>query len=119
MKLINPKLQRLLLFVPVLLMLFVSGCASSSGGASAPGGGRSLKDVDLDVTPKMTKYHNAVARGELTQGEQEQINNAYARYQAAYNEALQAANNNRNAPAPSNVEALATQVISALGQAAP
>jgi hypothetical protein len=68
----------------------------------------------MDVSRKMTQFHNAVAAGGVTQGEKDQVNNASARYQAAYNQALQAAGSNRNAPAPDNVTALATQVIGAV-----
>ena len=103
----------------LILLLFVPGCASSSGGSSSPGGAgtggsRTLKQGDLDVSSRMTRYHNAVAAVGLTQGERAEVNNAYAQYRAAYNEALQAAGNNRNAPAPDNVTELANQVIDAL-----
>ena len=120
MKRINPKIQKLAVFAALLLMLFVSGCASSSGGSGSPGGSgrsRTLKETEMDVSWPMTRFRNAVDRGSMTQGEQEQVNNAYARYQAAYREALQAAGNNRDAPAPDNVKALATEVISAVGAA--
>ena len=62
----------------------------------------------------MTRFRNGVAAGVVTRGEQEQVNSAYASYEAAYREALQAANNNRNAPTPDNVKALATKVIAAI-----
>ena len=120
MKSINTKIQTLVLLVPLLLTLFISGCASSSGGSgdssgSSSGGSRTLKQVDLDVSPKMTRFHNVVAGGGgVTQGEQEQVNSAYARYRAAYNQALQAAGNNPNAPAPESVTTAANQVIGAL-----
>jgi hypothetical protein len=117
---INSKMQKLVLFGMLLLSLFISGCASSSGGSgesggSSSGGSRTLKQVDLDVSPKMNRFHNVVAGGGVTQGEKDQVNNAYARYQAAYNQALQAAGNNGNAPAPANVKAAADDVLSALG----
>jgi hypothetical protein len=63
----------------------------------------------------MTRYRNAVASGAgVTEGEKEQINSLYARYQAAYSEALQAAGNNRDAPAPKSVTDPATQLIGAI-----
>jgi len=101
----------------LLAMLFISGCATSSGGSDSPGGSsasRSLKQVDIDVSWSMTRFRNAAATGTMTQGEKDQVNGAYARYQAAYHEALQAANNNVDAAAPANVGTLATQVISAV-----
>jgi hypothetical protein len=118
---INSKMQKLALFGMLLLSLFISGCASSSGGSGSPGGSssggsRTLKQVDLDVSPKMTRFHNAVASGAgVTEGEKDQVNNAYARYQAAYNQALQAAGNNPNTPAPADVKAAANDVLGALG----
>jgi hypothetical protein len=121
MKLINPKIQTLAVFISLILMLFVSGCASTPGGssdssASGSGGSRTLKQVDLDVSPKMTHFHNAVASGAgVTEGEKDQVNAAYARYQSAYQQALQAAGNNPNTPAPANVTAAADELIGALG----
>jgi hypothetical protein len=119
MKPTNPKIKQLVLFVALLLTLFISGCASGSGGSGSPGGSstggsRTLKQVDLDVSAKMTGFHNAVAAVLVTQGDRQQVNSAYARYQAAYNQALQAAGNNPDAPAPDNVKALATQVVGAV-----
>ena len=115
----NSKIQKLALTVALLATLFVSGCASSSGGSGSPGGsgsggGRTFKEVDMDVSSPMTRYHNAVGRGNITLGEQQQVNSAYSQYRAAYDQALQAAGNNRDAPVPANVAALATQVIGAV-----
>lgn len=111
----NSKIQKLALTVALLATLLVSGCASSSGGSSSPGGsgsgGRSFRQVDMDVSEPMTRFRNAVGRGNITLGEQQQVNSSYSQYRAAYDQALQAAGNNRDAPAPANVKALATQVI--------
>ena len=121
MKLINPKTQTLAVFMSLILMLFAPGCASSSGSSGSPsgsgsGGSRTLKQVDLDVSPKMTHFNNAVASGVgVTEGEKDQVNAAYSRYQAAYNQALQAAGNNPNTPAPANVKASADELLGALG----
>ena len=68
----------------------------------------------MDVSGPMTRFHNAVATGNITPGEQQQVNSDYAQYRAAYDQALQAAGNNRDALAPANVDALATQVIGAV-----
>jgi len=59
----------------------------------------------------MTGYRNAAAAGRLTLGERERVNAAYANYQVAFNEALQAAQNDYDAPTPNNVKALANEVI--------
>jgi hypothetical protein len=121
MKLINPKTQTLAVLMSLILMLFPSGCASNSGGSNdsgafGSGGSRTLKQVDLDVSPKVTHFHNAVASGgAVTQGEQDQVNAAYSRYQSAYNQALQAAGNNANTPAPPSVTTAADQLLGALG----
>ena len=73
----------------------------------------------MDVSAPMTRFHNAVSSGNITSGEQQQVNSAYSQYQAAYSQALQAAGNNRDAPAPANVKALATQVIGAVQSSIP
>jgi hypothetical protein len=119
MKLIKQSVEKLALCLQLLLMLFLSGCVSSSGGSDNPvgsgGGYRTLKQVDHEVTPKMTRFRNALAAGTaVTQDNQQEVNNAYARYQAAYTQALHAAGNNPNAPAPDDVTARATQLLGAL-----
>ena len=102
----------------LLATFFVSGCASSSGGSSSPGssssGGRTFKQVDMDVSQPMTRFRNSTSSGNITLGEQQQVNSTYSQYRAAYDQALQAAGNNRDAPAPANVKALATQLIGEL-----
>jgi hypothetical protein len=110
----SSKILSLALYASFLLMLFVSGCASSSGGSSSPGGSadtRTLKETGMDVSRSMTQFRNAVAAGTVTQARQAQINEAYSRFESAYHDALQAVNDNRNAPASDNVKALATEVI--------
>src|SRR5690348_7162322 len=123
MKSTDSKIQELALLMSLIVMLFVAGCASSSGGSGSPGGSggsRTLKQVDLEVSPKMTRFNNvAASTGGVTQGEKAQVNDAYSQYQAAYKKALQAAGNNPDAPAPANVSALATQVIGAIDEAVP
>ena len=103
----------------LILMLFVSGCATGSGGssdssASGSGGSRTLKQVDLDVSPKMTRFNNASGFA-VTEGEKDQVKAAYSRYQSAYQQALQAAGNNPNTPAPANVTSAADDLIGILG----
>ena len=119
MNFIDTKIQTLAVFMSLILMLFVSGCASNSGGSGSPGGSasgssRTLKQVDLDVSPKMTRFNNASGAG-VTEGEKDQVNAAYSRYQSAYHQALQAAGNNPNAPAPANVTSAADELIGILG----
>jgi hypothetical protein len=120
MKLINTKIQILSVITSLTLLLLGAGCASTSGGSessggSSSGGSRSLKQVDLEVEPKMNRYHNVVGSGGgVTEGEKQEVNSAYARYQTAYNQALKAAGNNPNAPAPANVTSAATDLIGVL-----
>lgn len=120
----NLKIQKLALTVALLATLFVSGCASSSGGSGSPGGSssggsRTFKEVDMDVSGPMTRFHNAIATGNITPAEQQQVNSDYSQYRAAYDQALQAAGNNRDAPVPADVAALATQVIGAVHSSIP
>ena len=56
-------------------------------------------------------YRNAVYRGRLTLGEREQVNAAYKEYKAAFDQALQAARDNYDAPTPENVKTLANEII--------
>jgi hypothetical protein len=65
----------------------------------------------MDVRGSMTQFRNAVAAGTVTQARQAQINDAYSRFESAYHDALVSASDNRNAPAPDGVKALATNVI--------
>jgi hypothetical protein len=127
MKIIDLKIQRAALLgslvLTLLLMLLISGCTSgtgasssaggSSSGSASSGGSRTLKQVDMDVSWPITQFRNASGFGKVTSTEQEQVNSAYSRYEAAYREALQAAHNNPDAPAPANVKALADKVIEA------
>jgi hypothetical protein len=105
----RPKIQNLAVFAVLVLLLVLPGCSTLNSGGS-----RTLKQTEMDVSWPMTRFRNGVAAGGVTLGEQEQVNSAYAGFEAAYREALQAANNNRNAPAPDNVKALATKVIAAV-----
>jgi len=93
----------LLLFTALLL----SGCASMQSG-----GQTTLKQTQIYVDWPMTRYRNAVARGVVTLGEQQQVNAAYASYQSAFAAAVQAAHSNYDAPTPDNVKQLADQVVS-------
>ncbi len=56
-------------------------------------------------------FRNAEVWGRLTRGEKERGNAAYSNYRTAFDEALQAANGNYNAPTPDNVKTLANEAI--------
>ena len=62
----------------------------------------------------MAGFRIAVAAGSATAGEKEKVNAAYTKYKVAFDEALQAAQNNDNAPTPKNVKALANEVVRVL-----
>jgi len=89
-----------------LILMMLPGCASSSGS-----GGYPLKLTQMNVDWKMTAYREAVTAGNLTTGQQQHINAAYQAYQAAFQQALTAANGNLESPAPANVRQLATELI--------
>ncbi len=103
------KLRILAVLVTTLLLLVARGCATTGGGGS-----RTLKEVEMDVSGAMTRFRNGDAAGAVTFAERQQVQSAYASYQSAYREALQAAQDNGNAPAPDNVKTLATQVIATI-----
>jgi hypothetical protein len=102
-------IPKLAIFVVLVLLLVLTGCSTLNTSGS-----RTLKQTEMDVSWPMTRFRNGVAAGGVTQGEQQLVNSAYSSFEAAYGEALKTANNNRNAPAPDNVKALATKVIAAV-----
>jgi hypothetical protein len=72
-----------------------------------------LKQTGDDVGRVMTRYRNLVAfGGTVTAAQQQQVAAAYDAYQQAFNQAVQDAHSNYDAPTPDNVKALANQVIS-------
>jgi len=112
-------MENLKLYLPALILtlitaLLAGGCASTeSGEAAYP----TLRQTQIDVSGPMNKYRTA--EGDLTLGEKQQIDNAYARYHAAYVAALQNAQGNDNAPTPDNVKRLADALVAdidALGE---
>lgn len=104
-----PAFTALVASAVLLLLLIAPGCSTTSAG-----GERTLKQTEMDVSWPMTRFRNACSAGRVTSGEQEQVNRAYAEFETAYNQALQAAHYDRNAPAPQNVTDLATKVIGAI-----
>jgi hypothetical protein len=103
------KFQNLATLVTLFLLLLAQGCATPGSSGS-----RTLKEVDMDVSGAMTRFRNGDVAGAVTLAEREQVNSAYASYQAAFHKALQAAGDNHDAPAPDNVKALASQVIAVI-----
>jgi len=89
----------------ITFSLLLAGCAT---------GPPTLKQIRMDVDWPMTRYRNAVTAGAVTLGEQQQVNEAYNNYQKAFDNAVQAAHSNYEAPAPANVKALANQVTEAI-----
>jgi hypothetical protein len=100
----------LLLFVMTLWSALVLGGCATTNSANYP----TLKQTQLNVSWPMTRYRNAADFGKLTLEEKDRMNAAYAAYQSAFNQALQAAGGNYDAPTPDNVKALANQVIQVL-----
>jgi hypothetical protein len=93
--------------LPALWLAFVLAGCSSTQSRNYP----TLKQTDIHVYWPMYNYRNAAAFGRLTRGEKERINAAYSAYETAYNQALQAAQGNRDAPTPDDVKALANEVV--------
>ena len=91
--------------------LVAGGCTSTN---SSKGAYPTLKQTRMNVDWPMTRYRNAVAAGAVTLGQQQQVNNAYNAYKAAFDAALKAANNNDQVTTPDNVKALANQLMGVL-----
>jgi hypothetical protein len=100
---------RALLFLTASLLL--TGCASTS---TPRGAYPTLKQIRMNVEPKMTRYRNEAAFGGLSLGERQRVEAAYSRYEKAYQEAVKAAGANYDVTTPDNVKALANEVISAI-----
>jgi hypothetical protein len=89
----------------------LSGCASAGSGKGAY---PTLKQTQMNVDWPMTSFRNAVAAGRVTLGEQQQVNEAYAAYESAFDAAVKAAQGNYEVTTPDNVKAQANQVINAV-----
>lgn len=96
------------IFLALATLCVISGCASTAGG------GYRLKQTRDDIDWAMVRYQNRVTAGFVTPEEQQQVTAAYKAYQSAFNEALQQAHSNYDAPAPDNVKQLANQLLSVL-----
>jgi len=101
----SKKLLLLWIMPSLCLALAFNGCATRAGTYPT------LKQTEINVHWPMVSYQNAAAAGRLTLAEKERINQAYAAYKTAFDQALQAAGGNHNAPTPDNVKALANEVI--------
>lgn len=100
----------LLLIMPALLFaLVLGGCASPQFGTN-----RTLKQTQMDVSWPMVRYQNAAGFGSLTLAERERMNAAYAAYQAAFDQALQEAGGNYDAPSPDYLKQRANQLLEVL-----
>lgn len=62
----------------------------------------------------MVRYQNAAGFGSLTLAERERMNAAYAAYQAAFDQALQEAGGNYDAPSPDYLKQRANQLLEVL-----
>lgn len=89
------------------LALVLSGCGSIHFGAK----NRTLKQTQMDISWPMTHYLIAAGFGALTLAERERINTAYPAYQAAFDQALQEAGGNYDAPSPDYLKVRANQLI--------
>jgi hypothetical protein len=100
-----------LLILCLTVTLQICGCASAS---TEKGVYPTLKDTQRNVDWPMTRYRNAVSAGVVTRGEQDQVNSIFARYQAAFQAAVQAAHSNYEITTPDNVKTLANELIAVL-----
>jgi hypothetical protein len=89
------------------LVMFLTGCATTDYYR--------LKQTRNDMDFAMTRYRNQVSFGNITPGFQSQVNSAYQSYKTAFDEAVQQAHSDYDAPTPNNVKELADQLLSVLG----
>src|SRR5262245_55476927 len=86
-----------------------------AAGCSSPGSGHgaypTLKQTKMNVDGPMVRYHNADARGGLTLGERERVDDAYKNFKKAFDEAVQDAHGDLEVTTPDNVKVLANHVI--------
>ncbi len=98
--------------IPTLLLaltLVLGGCGTIVSGVYP-----TLKQTEVRVSWPMTRYRTAAGFGGLTLAEKERMNTAYVAYQAAFDQALQAAGGNYDAPTPENVKARANELLDVL-----
>lgn len=109
--LLDGKIQWSILIVGALIFLTtLAGCASHKSGADHT----TLKQTDSHVSWEMSRFRNAEIWGHLTADQKQQGNAAYNSYKTAFDEAVRAANGNKHAPTPDNVEAAANEAIRVL-----
>jgi hypothetical protein len=87
----------------------LAGCASKKADTFP-----TLKQTDSHVAWEMKRFRNAEIWGHLTAEEKERGNAAYKAYKTTFDEAVRAADGNKQAPAPDNVKAAANEAIRVL-----
>ena len=96
----------------VILSLLLAGLV----GGCATGAYPTLRNTEVNVDAQMTRYRNAVTQDRVTLGMQQQVSQAYNAYKAGFDAALKAAGNNYGAHTPDNVQSLANQLFTTLGE---
>ena len=104
---LDMKTQWSILIAGALVFLtMLAGCASNRSDDHT-----TLKQTDSHVSWEMSRFRNAEIWGHLTPEEKQRGNAAYKSYKTAFDDAVRAANGNKHAPTPDNVEALANEAI--------
>jgi hypothetical protein len=98
----------------LLLLMLVSAATMFGDGCATSGNYPTLKQTQTNVSWPMTRYRNASYGGGVTLGEKQQVDAAYAAYEAAFKQALQEANGNYDAPTPDYLKARANELIQVL-----
>jgi hypothetical protein len=107
---LDMKTQCAILIAGALVFLtMLAGCASNKSGDHT-----TLKQTDSHVSWEMSKFRNAEIWGHLTADEKQRGNAAYNAYKTEFDEAVRAANGDKHAPTPDNVEAAANEAIRVL-----
>ena len=96
----------------LMLSLLVAG----SVGGCASGAYPTLRNTEVNVDAQMTRYRNAVTQDRVTLGMQQQVTQAYNAYKAGFDAALKEAGNSYSAHTPDNVQTLANQLFTTLGE---
>lgn len=99
----------ILIVCTLVFLTMLAGCASNKSGTYP-----TLKQTDTHVSWEMTRFREAEMWGHLTADEKQRGNAAYRDYKRAYDEAVRAANGNRQAGTPDDVKALANEAIRVL-----
>ena len=99
-------------FLPLFLTAFLGAALALGGCASNPPGSYpTLKQTDINVYWPWYRVKNASYFGKLTLAERQRVDEVYANYKTAWNQAVEAAGGNLHAPTPDHVKDLANEVI--------